>query len=230
MFGERQLGLGRATFFGAVLVVSIILFPTVVAADSPAVWRAEVSDYREPLQSEALSLLGEFRRFIVSRAVPKGPPIGTTFLVRSSAYASSPYQTDATPCVTAAGTRVRPGVVATNFLPLGTILEINGERYIVEDRMNPRYQGQFVDLWFPSTSAALEHGRQQLTVTIVGYGTPGENVRAQPDAGEVVEPGFFERVQLRAQSFSGLVSRFVQTNVNQYDVDCFEDEVLETGN
>ncbi len=102
------------------------------------------------------------------------PPIGTSFIVSSSAYAPSPYQTDSTPCITAAGTKVRQGVVASNFLPIGTILEINKELYMVEDRMNSRYAGYFVDIWFPSTSSALQFGRQKLVATVVGYGKAGD--------------------------------------------------------
>ncbi len=101
-------------------------------------------------------------------------PIGTTLRVVSSAYAPSKYQTDATPCITAAGTTVRPGVVATNFLPLGTIVSINNKKYIVEDRMNPRYNGYYMDIWFPSTSEAIDFGRKKLDIVIVAYGKPGD--------------------------------------------------------
>ena len=146
----------------AVLAVLLIV-PVVVSAGS--VWRTEISELQEP-DTAAVGFWQQVRVFLFGQ-VARQPAVGTTFIVTSSAYASSPYQTDDTPCVTAAGTRVRPGVVATNWLPLGTVLEINDERYIVEDRMNSRFQGRFVDIWFPSTSAALEHGRQTLEVEIV---------------------------------------------------------------
>lgn len=103
-------------------------------------------------------------------------PPGTTLAVTSTAYAPSPFQTDNTPCITAAGTRVRPGTVAANWLPLGTLLNINGEVYIVEDRMHPRFQ-RSIDIFFPSTSEALAFGRRLLTVSIIGYGTPGQPIR-----------------------------------------------------
>src|SRR5258708_6012855 len=101
-------------------------------------------------------------------------PIGTVLHVVSSAYAPSTYQTDGTPCITAAGTTVRPGVVATNFLPLGTIVSIESKKYIVEDRMNSRYKGYYMDIWFPSTSQALDFGRKKIEITIVDYGKPGD--------------------------------------------------------
>jgi 3D (Asp-Asp-Asp) domain-containing protein len=119
------------------------------------------------------SLIGIRRPFRIQ------PAVGTTLIVQSSAYAPSPYQTNEQPCITAAGTRVRHGVVASNFLPMGTELEINGEKYRIEDRMNPRYDGYYIDIWFPSTSSALEFGRRNIEVTVTGYGTPGDPIREQ---------------------------------------------------
>lgn len=172
----------------------------------------------------------------IRKSVPYKPEVGTTFTVQSSAYAPSPYQTDATPCTTAVGTRVRPGVVASNFLPIGTVLDINGEKYIVEDRMNPRYDGYFLDIWFPSTSSALEFGRKKLTVTVVGYDEPGAAIR-QPEpeqttnpAEETVvqeapeNPSFLERVRLTFANLASLIGAKVSPDVNKYDVDCLNEE------
>lgn len=228
----------------------LLLQPTLAwAADESAVWRVEISDYREPLQSAPDSFWTQLRRWLPGRTVRQRPPVGTSFVVNTSAYASSPYQTDSSPCITAAGTRVRPGVVATNFLPFGTLLWItaDGERaqsaeaeplstelYIVEDRMNSRYQGRYVDIWFPSTSSALEHGRRRLFAEVIGYGTPGQDVRgvaphaaaseAEEQVVAVAEPSLARQVGLRVSSLTRSLSRFLQTNVNQYDVNCFVDD------
>jgi 3D (Asp-Asp-Asp) domain-containing protein len=110
------------------------------------------------------------------------PPIGTAIAVQASAYSSSVSQTDSTPCITAAGTVVRPGVIATNFLPFGTIVTINNEQYIVEDRMNKRYRGRYIDIWFRHRTDALAFGRQNVTLTIVSYSTPGQTIRLQLSA------------------------------------------------
>lgn len=170
------------------------------------------------------------------RTQPYQPEVGTTFTVQSSAYAPSPYQTDATPCTTAVGTPVRPGVVASNFLPIGTVLDINGEKFIVEDRMNPRYDGYFLDIWFPSTSQALEFGRKQLTITVIGYDDPGTAIREEvPDTSmdedDVAikqippeEPSFLERVQLTFTGLVKLIGAKVSPDVNRYDVDCLREE------
>lgn len=163
------------------------------------------------------------------------PKEGTKLVVQSSAYAPSPYQTDATPCVTAAGTRVRPGVVATNFLPLGTILEINGQRYIVEDRMNSRYDGYYLDIWFPSTTSALEFGRRKIEITIVGYGEVGQVVRpekkeaATTDAAEETlelseeEASVWENVKKQVSTITTFLTARLRGDVNKYDVDCFSE-------
>jgi 3D (Asp-Asp-Asp) domain-containing protein len=103
------------------------------------------------------------------------PEPGTTYAVRATAYAPSPYQTDSTPCITAAGTVVRRGTVASNFLPMGTLLLINGELFIVEDRMNPRYD-KAIDIYFPSTSEARDFGSEFLEITVAGYGEPGQKL------------------------------------------------------
>src|SRR3989338_10372975 len=97
-------------------------------------------------------LLSSFSRRLGARAIIRPEP-GTTMTVPITGYAPSPYQTDATPCITAAGTRVRPGTLAANFLPLGTLLQIDDEVYIVEDRANSRYY-QTVDIFFASPSVA----------------------------------------------------------------------------
>lgn len=121
------------------------------------------------------------------RRLAKGTlPVGTKLIVQATGYAPSPYQTDGSPCRTAVGTQVRRGVVASNYLPIGTLLEITSEdgpseQFIVEDAMNSRYDRNYLDIWFPATSDALEFGRRKLEITIVGYGEPGQElVNATP--------------------------------------------------
>jgi 3D (Asp-Asp-Asp) domain-containing protein len=173
----------------------------------------------------------------VRRALTVRPDVGTTLVVNGSAYASSPLQTDATPCTTAAGTRVRPGVVASNFLPLGTLLEINKRTYIVEDRMNPRYSGYYLDIWTTSTKEALEFGRKKLVVTIVGYGTPGQNLvqtkdKEKDNSVTVVptpQPGLWDQIKgglsSVGETLANLLPTRVSGNANRYDVNCFEESV-----
>ena len=171
------------------------------------------------------------RFWLASSAVP----LGSTFTVTSTGYASSPYQTDATPCITAAGTVVRDGVVAANFLPFGTLIRLDEEVYkdrtfIVEDRTNRRYTHR-LDIWFPQTSDALEHGVRTVEVTVVGYGTPGQSlggpeVEPETDEGKTEEdtftdpPTLFQRAGLEVAAVTRLLSRYLGANVNRHDVDC----------
>ena len=93
-----------------------------------------------------------------------------TYIVPASAYSSTPDQTDSTPFITAAGTHVRDGVVAANFLPLGTVIkipELYGEKtFVVEDRMNKRYDYR-VDVWFSTREAAKEFGLRKIKIEVI---------------------------------------------------------------
>lgn len=106
------------------------------------------------------------------------PKPGTKLRVVATAYSPRVAETDATPCIGAIG-RVRHGVIASNFLPLGTKLRITGglaellgireDEFVVEDRMNRRYGLYRIDVFLPKTQQAREFGRRQLHVEILGY-------------------------------------------------------------
>lgn len=112
-------------------------------------------------------------------AVVKKTPVKTTasgtaskvMTVRASAYSSTPDQTDASPFITAKGTRVRDGIIAANFLPFNTLVKIPdlyGDKvFVVEDRMNARYTNT-IDIWFPDRQSALNFGRQTVRIEIAG--------------------------------------------------------------
>lgn len=170
------------------------------------------------------TLWGRVKKLLGIRQVSRiTPPVGTVLTVQASAYASSPYQTDSTPCITAAGTRVRPGVVATNFLPMGTLLEINGLEFIVEDRMNSRYEGYYMDLWFPSTSSALTFGRKSIDITITGYGKPGQEIRQQ-EVAVVEEKGFLSKVREQISSIGQLLGAKTAAELDRHDIDCIKEQ------
>ena len=103
--------------------------------------------------------------FLVSK---ERPPIKMEVIV--TAYSSTFWQTDDTPYITAAGTWVRNGIVAANFLPFGTkirIPEIYGDEvFVVEDRMHPRNH-YHVDVWLPSYWEALNFGAKRTYIEIL---------------------------------------------------------------
>ena len=132
--------------------------------------------------------LGTFKTVVIGDVVgspeyPSDPLAYTSSLVNDTpiidsktvevivtAYSSREQETDSTPYITAAGTTVRTGVVAANWLPLGTkvrIPEIFGDQiFTVEDRMHKRNQNK-LDVWFPNTGDALRFGVRMTRVEIL---------------------------------------------------------------
>lgn len=88
-----------------------------------------------------------------------------------TAYSSTEGETDSDPFITAAGTQVREGIVANNFLSFGTkikIPEIFGEKiFVVEDRMHWRKGNYHIDVWFPDYWKALNFGAKRTYIEIV---------------------------------------------------------------
>lgn len=86
-----------------------------------------------------------------------------------TAYSSTPDQTDASPFITASGTFVRDGIVAANWLPMGTYVrlpELYGEKvFVVEDRMHPK-NAHKVDVWMPTRQDAKNFGVRRTLVEI----------------------------------------------------------------
>lgn len=85
-----------------------------------------------------------------------------------TAYSSTIDQTDDTPFITANGTKVRRGIVATNELPFGQELMIEGIEgiFVVADRTNKRYKFR-IDIWMPTREEALQFGRQTREITLI---------------------------------------------------------------
>jgi 3D (Asp-Asp-Asp) domain-containing protein len=88
-----------------------------------------------------------------------------------TAYSSSPCQTDNTPYLTASGTTVREGIIATNLLPFNTRIrlpELYGDKiFVVEDRMSSE-KGYNVDIWLPSYKEAKGFGAKKTYIEILG--------------------------------------------------------------
>lgn len=213
------------------IIMGAVMYTPTAFADTLSTYLADDADTAIRVRIIAPEIFAEqqkgiFQRIFDMLGIRKGgyarPEIGTVLTVQSSAYAPSPYQTDATPCITAAGTRVRPGVVATNFLPIGTILEVNGERFIVEDRMNPRFDGYYLDLWFPSTSEAREFGRQTLEITIVEYGEAGQDIRGENNGEEIEEEkGIWNAIKGQFKVIGSFLGTRSTADPDRFDEDCF---------
>ena len=135
---------------------------------------------------ESTQIFLQFKKTIVQRPVymAEGQPIDIdaylreyfvntipkkTMNVTVTAYSSTKDQTDGNPYQTAIGTSVRDGIVAANFLPIGTVVRFPdkfGERiFVVEDRMHEKY-GLQVDIWISSLEEAKKFGIQYLKMEI----------------------------------------------------------------
>ena len=103
---------------------------------------------------------------------------GRSLVIKATAYNSLSNQTDATPHITATGTRTRPGVVALSrdllrVFPYGTRVTIqdlsgrynfSGRVFIVEDTMHARKTNQ-VDIWMPTYRDAINFGSSTVRIT-----------------------------------------------------------------
>ncbi len=85
-----------------------------------------------------------------------------------TAYTSSVDETDDNPWETASGTKPGPGTIACPAkLPFGTIVEIDGQFFTCEDRMNKRYrETEHYDVWLGSKEEAMNWGKKELAILV----------------------------------------------------------------
>lgn len=83
--------------------------------------------------------------------------------VSMSAY--TPHETGSR--ITASGAKAQEGYTcAANFVPLGSVIIYEGHKYVVQDRMNPKYNSH-VDLFMESHKKALQFGRKEARVQVM---------------------------------------------------------------
>ncbi|MCS7200621.1 MAG: 3D domain-containing protein [Patescibacteria group bacterium] len=90
------------------------------------------------------------------------PRIKKVFKATITGYSSSYDETDHDPWLTAYNTLARDGVAASNVLKYGTKIRIPslfGDKiFVIEDRMNERFDGENIDIWFESKEKAKKFG------------------------------------------------------------------------
>ncbi len=88
-----------------------------------------------------------------------------------TAYSSTPDQTDDSPFITASGTWVYDGIIASNFLPFGTKVRFpelfRDKIFTVDDKMHERFTDTRVDIWFPDRESAEEFGVKETIMEIL---------------------------------------------------------------
>lgn len=82
-----------------------------------------------------------------------------------TAYTASYDETGKTDGITASGEMVRRGIVASDHLPFGTKVEINGQTYIVADRFGGDYTNK-IDIYVETKEEAFKIGRSVKKVKI----------------------------------------------------------------
>jgi 3D (Asp-Asp-Asp) domain-containing protein len=150
------------------------------------------------------------------------PKIGEKLTVTAVAYSPTVDQNDATPCITASGTVVRRGVVATNFLPIGTRLKIGEDVFTVEDRMNAKYNGKkIIDIWHPTTKEAIAFGAKKLEIEILPKDYP-PFPSPTPVPEEVAEKpkNLWESTKLGFMNMGKFFAKNVQTRTYAPEADC----------
>lgn len=111
---------------------------------------------------------------LISKASPNNPEPKVIRKIGAiiTAYSSTVWQTDDTPFITAAGTDVRDGIIANNYLPFGSkvrIPEIYGDKvFVVEDRMSWQKGNYHFDIWFSDYWQALNFGAKKAYVEVLG--------------------------------------------------------------
>jgi 3D (Asp-Asp-Asp) domain-containing protein len=154
-YPARGFFIGKASrYLKVLLVVGLLAIPSTIQADTAT---------PHP-QSTVLAVSA-------AAATSAGPSlVPNTKTVWVTAYTSDPEETSDHPLITASGGLVNDGIVAANFLPFGTRIQIPalfGDKvFVVEDRTSPKFGGR-VDIWMPSHNKAINFGIQKAEIVIL---------------------------------------------------------------
>lgn len=164
----------------------------------PQVTLAAEADYQEAKNNDKPALVNTVDSFVSSELLDREeklfsdeilnqaflplegePQVVAEHWITVSAYSSEPQQTDATPFTTAWQTPVRDGIVALNFLPLGSLIrfpdKFGDKVFVVEDRMNVRYPFR-ADIWMTTKPEAKIFGIKYLRMEVLGARYPRDYV------------------------------------------------------
>lgn len=102
-----------------------------------------------------------------------------TIRMDATAYTSRVEECDGSPFITADGSVVRDGIIATNVLPIGTkvrIPTVYGDKiFEVRDRMNARYSYR-LDVWMNDYNEMRQFGiKRNIPVEIIEMGNGKKN-------------------------------------------------------
>lgn len=105
---------------------------------------------------------------IVEEKIPEPTQPEKTFktvLMTVTAYTASIEECGNNDGITASGKQVQEGMVASDDLPFGTKVIINGKQYVVEDRFGGNYRNR-IDIYMTSRASAERFGRKYINVEV----------------------------------------------------------------
>lgn len=137
------------------LVLAVLTAQTFLISSVQAAKLSVLPDFSQ--KELTLTESPEGKLLVSSKNVKKPNKVVKTVL---TAYSSTPDQTDDDPFIAASGKRVYDGMVAANWLPMGTKIKIPslyGEKiFTVDDRMNARYGYGRMDIWMDAPRAQVK--------------------------------------------------------------------------
>ena len=146
-------------------IVFTLIGITVVFAGFPGISSANAAWFNssEVVQNEPISLMEQPALFAPDRYTL------TTEYRTVTSYNSEVGQCDSTPFQTAIGSQTRHGVVAANWLPIGTMVRFvdydPNTWYVVEDRMAERFSDR-TDIWMANKADSKKFGKRRLAMEI----------------------------------------------------------------
>ena len=105
-------------------------------------------------------MLHLFKKMCLSLSLLMLPVCASAEWIVSECSAYTPYDCGG---ITATGEYVHVGGVACNFLPLGTVVTIDGQDYVVNDRCGI---DNCIDIFMESRENAIQFGRQYKEVYV----------------------------------------------------------------
>jgi 3D (Asp-Asp-Asp) domain-containing protein len=142
------------------VVAGLLVYPASIQADVVLVTPSAI----------ASSSVTAIPTVIVTPRITSNSTTSNTKAVYITAYASVPDETSAHPFITASGKTVADGIIAANFLPFGTQIQIpslfGNKIFTVEDRTSQKFSGR-VDIWMPSVAQAIDFGIRKADIVIL---------------------------------------------------------------
>lgn len=161
----------KITTIKNILLLGVLLVQNLFPSPALSAKTSFLADFKE--KELTISESPEGKLFHIRKGV-KAP--SKTVLTVLTAYSSTPDQTDDDPFIAASGKRVYDGMVAANWLPLGTKIKIPslyGDKiFTVDDRMNARYGYGRMDIWMGAPRAVVKSFGVKRAVVEVYFDEP----------------------------------------------------------